>query len=612
MSGASPKNILVWIVFGLLAVGMMGFGATGFSGTGRSLGRAGDTDISVQSYRSALNGRLAAERAADGTPMTIAAAQSSGLTAQVLAMLVTQRVMDNELAQLGLSVGDEAVGAQILSTPAFQGPGGFDREIYTYQLERSGQTESSFEADMRADMSRALLQGAIRAGIPAPDPLVDAVVAYSAQTRTVSWVELSEADLAAPITTVDTATLRAFYDAHPDQFMIPERRDISAAVLLPEMLRDSVTLDDAALRALYEDEIDQYQQPERRLVERLVFGDQAKAEAAMARLTRGEITFDALVAERGLDLTDIDLGDVSRTDLGDAGEAVFTTGPGQIAGPAPTDLGPALFRVNAVLSGLDVSFEAALPSLREELGLVRATRVIAQSREQIADLIAGGATIEDLAERTDMEQQSLSWSAGSSDGLAAYSAIAEAAETLTEGAFPELIELADGGLAVLRLDGVTPAAPIPFDDAGAEVATAWRADAIAQALAARADEIATALREGADFADLGLTPTVIESMARSDVIATAPNGFQPLVFDTDEGAVARLSAQGREAVLRVDAIAQGAADTPELIAGRASLQGVLSQSIADDLLAAFAGELQRQTTVTVDQGKIAAVHAQFR
>ena len=72
--------------------------------------------------------------------------------------------------------------------------------------------------------------------------------------------------------------------------------------------------------------------PERRLVERLVYPDQAAADAARAELDAGT-TFEALVAERGLTLDAIDLGDVTREDLGAAGDAVFAAAEGGVVGP---------------------------------------------------------------------------------------------------------------------------------------------------------------------------------------------------------------------------------------------------------------------------------------
>lgn len=614
MSAASPKNFIVWIVLALLIVGLMGFGATGISGGRRDLGQAGDKGISLQTYTNALSERLMAERAADGSPMSIATAQANGITEQVLARVVTNRVLDNETAQLGLSVGDEAVRDQIVASPAFQGLNGqFDRDAYAYQLERTGLTEAQFEGELRDELSRGLLQSAVFLGVSAPASLRDAIITFADETRTVTWAPVTEANLTQPIPTPDDATLRAYHTANADTFMAPETRRISAAVLLPERLQDTVTVDEDALRALYDERADEFARPERRLVERLVFADQAQADAAMARIASGEADFEALVTERGLALHDVDLGDQTRDDLGGAADAVFAAAVGDVAGPAPSRLGPALFRINAVLNAETTSFEDARPALREELAAEAARRQIAQAREGLTDLLAGGARLEDLAERSDMELESFDWTGNGMDGgLAAYAAIDDAIPTLEQGALPELIELDDGGLAALRLDNVTPPAPLPFEDSRDAVETAWRAEELTTRLAARTQELVQGLNGGASFEELGLTPETIDTLRRSDVIAAAPNGFLGTAFDTAEGAVAHVSAAGEDAVLRVDAITKGSPDSEELAAPRAQLDQSLSQAIANDIFGAFARDVQVNTDVTVDRAAIDAVHARFR
>ena len=55
-----------------------------------------------------------------------------------------------------------------------------------------------------------------------------------------------------------------------------------------------------------------------------------EAQASRDRLDAGDVTFEALVEERGLRLSDIDLGDVSREDLDDAGEAIFAAATGDV------------------------------------------------------------------------------------------------------------------------------------------------------------------------------------------------------------------------------------------------------------------------------------------
>src|SRR5690606_26513793 len=94
----------------------------------------------------------------------------------------------------------------------------------------------------------------------------------------------------------------------------------------------------------------EYHQPERRLVERLVFATEDEAKAALDAIAKGETDFETLVTERGLTLDDINLDEVTRDSFGTAaGDAVFALAEPGLAGPVMTDLGPAIFRVNAIL-----------------------------------------------------------------------------------------------------------------------------------------------------------------------------------------------------------------------------------------------------------------------
>lgn len=614
MSASSPKNFFVWIVLALVIVGLMGFGATNFSGSSNQLAAVDGEEISMQTYANALSARLMAERAEDGKPMTVAEAQARGVTEQVLGQVLASKVLDADAADLGVSVGDEAVLAEILRMPAFQdAQGEFSRANYRYMLEQQGMKEVDFEAGLRADMARGLLQRGIMASVPAPQALTDAVVRFSAQTRVVSWAALSEENLPEPLPAPSETDLATFYEAHSERFMTPERQKISAAVLTPEMVQESLPVDEDALRRLYEERAADYMRPERRLVERLVFADAAQADAAAAKLAAGEASFEELVAARGLDLSDIDLGDVSAEDLGVAAEPVFAADNGAIVGPVAIPLGAALFRVNGTLPASHMPFEAVEDELRAELSSASARRLIGDRREGIEDLIAGGARLEDIVERTEMEMQDFTWTGGGNDGgLAAYAAVAEIVPTLREGDLPALIELEDGGLVALRLDGVEAAALIPFDQIKADVQMAWREVTLNAALEALAGEYADALNEGADFDALGLDAELLDPLRRSDVITAAPNRFITVAFDTAEGRAAAVFAEGKSAVLRVDSVTGGDAEDPELAPARARLQQALSQGISDDLLNAYAAAAQMAREVTVNRSAQAAVHESFR
>jgi peptidyl-prolyl cis-trans isomerase D len=247
--------------------------------------------------------------------------------------------------------------------------------------------------------------------VAAPDTYVTTLLGYLQEQRDVTWARVTPENLTDPLPEPTEDELQAYYEANEAAFTLGETKVITYAQLTPDMLVGTVEIDAGALEAAYQERIDDFVQPERRLVERLVFPTEAEAAQAKAAIDAGETTFDALVEERGLTLEDIDMGEATVESLEGAGAAIFAlTEPG-VAGPLPSALGPALFRMNAILSAQEIPLEEAEEILRGELAADRARRVIDESVSQIDDLLAGGATLEDLAAETEMELGQIDWRA---------------------------------------------------------------------------------------------------------------------------------------------------------------------------------------------------------
>jgi peptidyl-prolyl cis-trans isomerase D len=261
-----------------------------------------------------------------------------------------------------------------------------------------------------------------------------------------------------------------------------------------------------------------------------------------------------------------------------------------------------------------VPFEEAEPDLRAELANQRARRMIADSTEAITDLIAGGATVEDLAERTDLELGSIAWSAGSTEGIAAYDAFRAAAASAREGAPPRLEQFDDGGIFVLRLDSVTPPALRPFEEVRDEVAALWRREATRAAVAAEAERLAARLRTGGGFdqPDLGLVPVVETGMTRRDFLPGAPPDFLARIFGLSVGEVAVIPAEDGTIIARLTAIAAPDPTDPAVIAERARIAEQTMQAIGNDIYQAFTAALQAGTDITVDEAAIAAIHSRMQ
>ncbi|WP_386682401.1 peptidyl-prolyl cis-trans isomerase [Loktanella sp. R86503] len=613
MATKKRTPIAVWIIMILIMGGLLGFGTGGFTSTISRLGTAGDKEITVASYQSALNEQLRSLEAQVGSRVTFQQAQSIGLDRSVLAQIITQRTLDNEAAELGVSVGDSRVRDEVLSNPSFQSlSGSFDRTLYGNALRNVGLSEADYETSIRDELARTLLQGAVVGGIPAALVYAETVTAFLGETRDIETAPITAAMLTTPVPGPTEPDLQTFYDENPDMFTAPEARQITYAMLTPAMLADKVEIDDAQVQDLYEQRIDTFRQPERRLVERLIFNTAEEAEAALARLSAEELDFDALVAERGLSLGDVDLGDVAIEDLGTAGEAVFAADTGEVVGPQDTNLGPALFRVNAVLAAEETSFDEAAPDLRAELATDQARRVIQSDGETINDLIAGGATLEDLAERTELELQTIAFTEGSTEGPAAYEAFRAAATAATEGAYPELIDLDDGGIFALRLDSVTPPAVQPLEDVRARLEDAWRAAAEKTALLEQAQQIASDVTSDTDLATLGLTPTASANLTRGSFVADTPEGFMRTVFEMAPGETRAVATEAGAIIVRLNTVTPADLASERLTAQADDISNQASAGIAQDVFDAFAEAVRARTDVTIDQTAVNAVNAQLQ
>ena len=612
-SGQGSKYVFYGLL-GFVAAGLVGFGAQNFGGSGsKSLGMVGELQLPRAEYEKELRNQISAFEQQIGQTLTFQLAQSIGLDQSVLAQVISDRALDNETTAIGLSVGDARVRDQVVAIPAFAGiDGNFDRAAYSETLRRNNLSEAEFESSLRDDTARGLLQSAVVDGLPEPTAFAQAMLEYIGEKRSLTWVRLDATALTTPLPAPTDADLQTYYEANPDAFTLPETRAISYAWLTPDMIADSVTIDDADLQLLYQDRLADFVKPERRLVERLVYLDDAAATAAKARLDAAEVDFEGLVTERGLALSDIDLGDVSKDDLGAAGEGVFAAASGDVVGPFASPLGPALFRMNAVLAAEEVTFDQATPELRAELATARAARMIQDMSNGINDMLAGGASIEDLDDKTDLVAGTINWSEDVTDGIAAYDDFRTAAAALQIGAYPVLGSLADGGVFVARLDSVTPPTVQPLAEVREAVIAGWTKAATQAALLVQADGIATAIAGGASFESLNLTPTVSPTLSRRDFVELTPPDFMTEAFTMEPNAAKVLDGGDFAVVLRLDAISTADLTDPALVAEREQINTQVSQAIAQDMMEAFAVAIQTRTKVTINDAAVAAVNAQFQ
>ena len=606
-------SVGVWIILGLLFVGLIGFGIGGTGGISRSsVGTVGDTQISISTYVSTLNNARQFYARQTGRLPGFTEMQAAGLFNNVLDDAVRGTALDNLNSELGISIGDEAVREAILNNPSFQAlDGTFNETSYTFFLDQNNLTTGEYETLLRASLARFLLESTVSNGVNAPSTSAEAIISYAFEEREATFIVLGEEDLADPIAEIDDEAAQAYYDDNPDAFQSLETKQITYAWLTPDNL-ESVEISEDELRLEYETQRNRYILPERRAVERLIYSNEADAQAALDRVTSGEVDFAALVAERGLTTNDIDLGIVERDQVSaDAAQVIFGDIEPGVFGPIADDLGSALYYVSAVLNSQTIPFEEAEAELRAELAAIARSDVINNLVPTADDLLVAGATIEELASETDMQLGTIAFNAESTEAIAAYGAFRDEANKALEGDFPELYTLSDGGIFALRVDEVIPAGTRPFEEVRDAAKEGARNAAVEAALAELAETLIDRVAAGESIYSLGFASSSVAGLNRG--VPTSDFSAEEIteIFEAEADGFVTLPRTAGLVLVRVDEITPpelGDAETRDIIS---RVQTELGRGMAQDLLLSFADAASEEAGVSLDFIAIEQINTQL-
>src|SRR3977135_740515 len=305
---------VVATVFGVLIIS---FGVWGiadiFRGFGQStLAKIGRTEISTEQFRQLYTEKLQQIGRQFGRPLTMDQARAFGLDRQLLQQVIAEAAFDDNARQLGLGQSDAQTMRMIYSDPNFKGvSGNFDPTRFQATIRQVGYTEQRYIADQRRVSLRRQIANTITAGLEPPKTLVDALVRFQSEQRTIEYVKLDAAQ-AGTIDPPSPEALASYFDDHKTQFRAPEYRKLSFVAITPEEIGKWATVSDEDAKKIFEERRAKLSTPERRQVSQMVFPNVEEAQAARGRIAAG-LSFDDLAKERGLSPSDIDLSTIARS-----------------------------------------------------------------------------------------------------------------------------------------------------------------------------------------------------------------------------------------------------------------------------------------------------------
>jgi peptidyl-prolyl cis-trans isomerase D len=611
-------RIVITILFGFLIISFVvwGIGDMFRGSVSNKVAEVGGAPVTAAQFQRAMQNLMYQYSTRNRTGLTNAQAHAMGLDAAVLQRLIAETALDQRARSLGLAISDETIAAAVRADPNMRDASGqFSRERFDAALRDSGLSERGFFVNQSQTYLRQQIELALVDGLKPPASLVDALARVDAQTRAIDYVVLPPS-AAGEIPAPSADALKSYFEDRKASYRAPEYRGVDILLVSPATLAKPSEVAEEDAKALYDKVRDaRFTVPEKRKLEQIVFPSEADADAAEAKIKAGA-SFDDIVKARSLKPADIELGETTKAAMFDpaVADAAFALPEGGVSDVVKGAFGSVIVHVVGVTPGSVKGFAEVEDGLKKEISAERAAGDVQALHDKIEDARVSGKTLSEAAKSVGLEARTIA--AVDAQGLDPTGAALDLPEkqlllssvnASDVGVDNAALQTKDRGYLWYEIEKVEPARDRAFDEVKAQVETQWRADRVAQALAAKALDMVKQLDAGATLASLagpaGLEVKSVADIRRRGAAGLAANVVSA-VFSTPPGGAGSAAAADGRLVFKITADATPATDAanPAVKAMADKLAEALQSSLATQYITA----LERELGVTIDDNVLQA------
>lgn len=605
----------------LIALLVLSFAVWGIADVFRDFGqntlaKVGSAEITAVDFQRAYNREVQNLSRQVGQPLTGAQAAAFGVPGQVLGRVLAEATFDHVAEGMKIGISNEALVRQIHADEMFRGADGrFDRSRLQQLLFANGFSEDEYIRTRMSLARRYQIAEGLAGGARAPQTMLEAIHQYRSEERTLRYLALN-ADALDTSQEPGEEALNTYFNDNKTTYRAPEYRTFKMVSVDPAALAKPDDIDNEDVRRTYDGSLARFGTPERRQVLQLTFTDKEMADAAAAKLTTG-MTFDDLVAEQNLLLSDVDLGLMMRDQLIDPAiaEIAFELEEGAVSGVVEGRFAPAIVKVTKIEADTVKPFEEVKDTLRGELAAKRAEAEVLDLYDEIEDASAGGATLDEVAGRFNLTIRTVDTVARDGQNMAGKAAdLPESAKLLTEVFNTEIgyetapVQIGQRGFAWYDVKDIIGARDRTLEEVRETVVTDWKAAQIREKLAVKATEIAARLKDGVTIdtiaAELGIEAKTSDPIKRETSTTDLSAAAVAEAFKGPVGYVASAeTATGGQIVLQVATVSTAPffAEAAEVV----SLSQEMANIMETSLIGQYISGVQNTIGVDVNQAAVA-------
>lgn len=466
----------VVIAFGAVSLGLLlGTGLTGYD------------SFTEEPYIAKVGERRVTER--EFVELTGGQTIPENMRPQVMEQLVKRSLLLNEAEGQNIGTSDKQLQDTILAIEAFKDNGKFDPVRYKSMLAAQRMTVKSFEDRMRDDLRVDALVSGFQDASFSSKLATERLAALMAEPREVSLATFTTAQYLDKVN-VNDAEVKKYYDAHVNDFRVPERAKLEYVVLSQEELAAKVSIDAEKIAKYFEEHKSEYTNEKRHARHILISADEKasaeqktaakqKAEKLLAQVKKEPSKFPDLAKTESQDPGSAaqggDLGFFNRGMMVKPfDDAVFSLKAGEISGVIETSFGYHIIQlIDVKVAGLEDSKAAIESLLRKQ----EAQRLYEKDVAKLGDLaFQKPDSLKPLVDEFKLEVKQSDWITreAAADPLLNDTKVRDAAfsdDVLKKKHNTEAIEVKAGVQLVARVASYEASRTRTIDEAKAEIST---------------------------------------------------------------------------------------------------------------------------------------------
>ncbi|MGI9366634.1 MAG: SurA N-terminal domain-containing protein [Rhizobiaceae bacterium] len=615
MLGSLRAFVGSWAAKVLLVLLVGSFALWGVSGSilggtnANTIAQVGETNVTIREFLATYNRSMNEMQQRIGRRLTQEEGRMFGVEANALSNVVAFAALDEYARQQSLSLSDDTLAHMLAENPQFRdSTGKFNRDTFRRAVYDAQMRESDYIALQDASAIRGQVMQSFATDGILPQVFTDAMGEFVNEERKFTYMTISPKEAGTPPAATDEQ-LKTYFEANLKKYAAPEFRKLELLKIEPADLADESSILEEDIKADYESRLDSYRTPEKRRIQQIVFKSKELADAAVTGLSEGK-TFEAILADNELTVSDADLGLLAKAQLPEATrEAGFSLELNKPSDLLEGPFGPTMIRVTEITEESTQPIEDVRDEIRKDLALRKATEELLDVQERVEDSRAGGTALGGIGKQLGVDTRlidSIDRTARTPD-LTIINDIPSSSDLLDQafqtevGAQASPLDVGNTGYVWYDVLEVMPARDRTFEEVVERVRTDWTVEEQAKMVTAKAEELKKRLEGGASMDAIALEfeqlAATTELLKRNGQTQGFPNAAVVAGFSggADSIAIADSDKAGSKLLISV---AERKGLEAQLIEVPKEQIEQANRGAADDLLNQMIGNLQNTYSVT--------------